>query len=326
MWNHGCVLTNPYYTCDDVAELYRLIDHNPWATLVTPTKEGLQASHYPVIRDGDVLLTHVGKQDERILELGHHEMLVIVQGPHGYISSAWLPEGEFVPTWNHVSAHLTCEVEILSADENFAVLCELVRRFESHREHPRLLEDYGDAARHAARGTVGLRLVVRSFKMLRKLSQNKTPELVSHLVDKLRLHPWDRHGLLADEMKRAAAGRDSRTEHLQEAVTAGLRRGQQIGYRPIQFMRDIVSDGVITATRKYLADHSTATGLDLLAEKGLLDSSIEAAVILPWFSSLFTADESAEATDRLRFHGFDVGSHQARPYPSWAADSTGLSS
>ena len=49
-----------------------------------------------------------------------------MQGPHGYISPGWYGEVHSVPTWNHVTAHLYGVPEMLSDEENLAVLDRLV--------------------------------------------------------------------------------------------------------------------------------------------------------------------------------------------------------
>ena len=91
-------------------ELRRLIDQNPWMTLVSDTPDGLVASHYAVLLDEDrddlTIVGHVGKPDDMIHGLGQRELLVVVQGPHGYISPGWYGDVQSVPTWNFVSAHL----------------------------------------------------------------------------------------------------------------------------------------------------------------------------------------------------------------------------
>ena len=96
----------------DVAELRRAHRReNPWMTLVSSTADGLVASHYAVLLDEDrddlTIVGHVGRPDDLIHELGEHELLVVVQGPHGYISPGWYGDAASVPTWNFVSAHLT---------------------------------------------------------------------------------------------------------------------------------------------------------------------------------------------------------------------------
>ncbi len=65
---------NPSFAMTDVGEIRRLIDLNPWATLVSHTDDGLVASHYAVMlddsRDDLTIVGHVGKPDDAILGLG----------------------------------------------------------------------------------------------------------------------------------------------------------------------------------------------------------------------------------------------------------------
>ena len=88
---------NPSFAMTDVTELRRLIDANPWVTLVSQTDDGLVASHYAVLLDEDrddlTIVGHVGKPDDFIHGLGERELLVVVQGPHGYISPGWYGDG-----------------------------------------------------------------------------------------------------------------------------------------------------------------------------------------------------------------------------------------
>lgn len=70
---------NPDYALDDVERVKQLIRDTGWAAFVSHVPgRGLVASHYPVIldeeADGIVLLSHVGKPDEHVHELGRHEL------------------------------------------------------------------------------------------------------------------------------------------------------------------------------------------------------------------------------------------------------------
>jgi transcriptional regulator len=172
----------PTYLLEDPAEVKRLIRRNPWMTYVSPASTGLVASHYATLLEetGDdsiSIVSHFGRPDEVAHELGQHEVLVIAQGPHGYISPNWYAEGDFVPTWNHVTAHLYGVPEILSDDENFRILGELVDHFEKRMPHPVSLDIDLEKAARIARGTVGLRIRVTRFDARAKLSQNKPPEV-----------------------------------------------------------------------------------------------------------------------------------------------------
>lgn len=197
----------PRYVLTDPDEVKRLIRENPWATIVSHTANGLVASHYPVLldeaADGLVLLSHVGRPDDELHELGRHEVLVIIQGPHGYISPGWYAPGDIVPTWNHVTAHLYGVPQILDADENFRVLSELVDHFEDAMPHPVSLSQDEEGARRIARGTVGIRIPVTRFDARLKLSQNKAPEVVDRIIDELQAGETYAEPGLAREMRRA---------------------------------------------------------------------------------------------------------------------------
>jgi transcriptional regulator len=200
----------PGYLLTDPDEVKRLIRENPWATIVSPTANGLVASHYPVmLEDGDdiSIVSHFGRPDEVLHELGQHEVLVIIQGAHGYISPGWYDEGDFVPTWNHVTAHLYGTPELLSDEENFAVLDKLVHHFEDDMPHPVTLETDEAAARRIAKGTVGLRIAVTRFDARAKLSQNKPAHVVDRVIDELQGGENFSSPALAREMRRVR-GRD----------------------------------------------------------------------------------------------------------------------
>lgn len=201
---------NPSFAMTDAAELRRLIERNPWVTLVSQTEDGLVASHYAVMleegRDDLTIVGHVGRPDERIHGLGARELLVVVQGPHGYISPGWYGDTPNVPTWNFVSAHLTGVPEILSAEENLQVLDRLVAHFESRLPDPRLMwERPNDPAyiEKLERGTVGFRLTPTKVVAKRKLSQNKTAEVVETIIAELSGHGPYAQPELAAEMRRA---------------------------------------------------------------------------------------------------------------------------
>ena len=201
---------NPSFTLADPAEIKRLIRENPWATLVSDTSAGLVASHYPVLVDENreelSIVTHVGRPDEQLHELGEHELLVIIQGPHGYISPGWYDATPAVPTWNFIVAHLSGVPEILSDEENYRVLGELVAHFETPMPQPRLMEGTPENAAYAQRlssGTVGVRLTPTRVVAKSKLSQNKPDETVDTIIAELEGDGPYASQALAAEMHRA---------------------------------------------------------------------------------------------------------------------------
>jgi len=197
------MLANPHYVVTDPDEVKRLVRAHPWATIVSPAATGLVASHYPILLDeeaeGIAIVSHVGRPDDELHELGRHEVLVVVQGPHDYVSPSWYGNGEFIPTWNHVTAHLYGVPELLSEEENLATLARLTAHFEAGRPSAASLEQDHDLARRVARGTVGMRIRVTRFEARAKLSQNKAPEVRERVIAALE----EANPALADEMRRA---------------------------------------------------------------------------------------------------------------------------
>lgn len=205
---------NPSFTLADVAEIRRVVGANPWATIVSHGPDGLVASHYVVLLDDDredlTVVGHVGRPDDLIHGMGDRELLVVFQGPHGYISPSWYGDVQAVPTWNYTAVHLAGIPEILSDEENLAVLDRLVDRFEGRMPEPRRMwERPNDPAfvTRLASGTVGFRLTPTRVVAKRKLSQNKPAETVEAVIAELSGSGPYAQPELAAEMRRAQDAR-----------------------------------------------------------------------------------------------------------------------
>ncbi|MCI1018009.1 FMN-binding negative transcriptional regulator [Microbacterium sp. C5A9] len=210
---------NPSFSLADVEEIRRVIHGNPWATIVSDGPDGLVSSHYVVLLDDDrddlTIVGHVGRPDDLIHGIGEREMLVIFQGPHGYISPSWYGDVQAVPTWNYTAVHLAGTPEILSDEENLAVLDRLVDRFEGRMPEPRRMwERPNDPAfvTRLAAGTVGFRLSPTRVVAKRKLSQNKPTETVETVIAELEGEGPYAQPELAAEMRRAQDARTGGTK------------------------------------------------------------------------------------------------------------------
>jgi transcriptional regulator len=196
---------NPAHATTDSDAVRELVRENPWATIVSSNEGELVASHYPVLLDeteGLALLTHVGRPDEEAHGFGDRELLVIVQGLHGYVSPSWYgPDATRAPTWNFSVAHIYGVPEVLGPEENLATLTRLVERFEREVDEPLYLDQ--EWGREIAKGTVGLRIPVSRFVCKRKLSQDKDDRSRRQVIAKLREPGPYTHPELAAEMERA---------------------------------------------------------------------------------------------------------------------------
>jgi transcriptional regulator len=196
---------NPQHAVTDEAVVRRLIAENPWATLVSVVDGAPVASHYPVLLDDDAasltVVTHLGRPDDQVHDLAS-EVLLIFAGPNGYVSPSWYTAaGVRAPTWNFSVAHCHGVPEVLSAQENVAVLTRLVERFERAVEEPVHLEP--EVADRLAPGTVGIRVPITRFTCKVKMSQDKDDGSQRQVLAALRRPGPYRNDALAEEMERA---------------------------------------------------------------------------------------------------------------------------
>jgi transcriptional regulator len=208
---------NPDYALADPDAAKDLIRASPWATMASATPDGVVVSHYPFLleepSDGIVLVSHVGRPDERRHRLGESELCVVFSGPSGYISPSWYGLPTAVPTWNFATVHAYGVPEVLSDEENLAVLERLVDRFEDPLPNPFRMRGTLENAAYAERivhGTVGFRLRVTRFDGKDKMSQDKPDEVVERIVAQLRAPgPYANPALAARMERRRSAERGS---------------------------------------------------------------------------------------------------------------------
>lgn len=203
------MIDNRDYEIEDEGRVRDLVRNHGWATLVSVADDGSPvASHLPVLLEDTPqghpmsLLSHVGRPDEvqHALDSGR-ESLLIVQGPHGYVSPGWYDLSPAVPTWNYVAVHLHCTVELLAPEESYQVLSDTVDRYESVMPQPVRLPQVEDFARRLAKGAAAFRLRVTRWQGKAKLSQDKPVAVAERVVAALETDPHYAQPALAAEMR-----------------------------------------------------------------------------------------------------------------------------
>ena len=174
----------------DLAALDALVARDPFATLISTDADGLPcATHLPILyaRDGEriVIEGHWARTNPQAQHAG--PALLIVHGPHAYISPGWYPdkhEARRVPTWNYAAAHLHGRLEI-STDAD--VLAGIVDRL-SQRHETAIGSDWRYEPQHAGmlRGIVGFRFVPERIDLRFKLSQNHPVANVRNAAEALQ--------------------------------------------------------------------------------------------------------------------------------------------
>ncbi len=163
----------------DLARLDALIAADPFITLVTTGDDGVPfASHLPVLyrRDGDAIVIegHWARPNPQSRHAG--PALMIVHGPHAYVSASWYPDKEpaaRAPTWNYAVAHLSGELERYDDEAGLAdLVSRLSDRFEAGVGQSWRFEVEREDMRVQLGGIIGFRFAPTRVEMTFKLNQN----------------------------------------------------------------------------------------------------------------------------------------------------------
>jgi transcriptional regulator len=122
----------------DSERLREIVIAHPFATLVSPVRGELFATHVPLALDAargphGTLLGHVAAENAHAEAFdGRTPALAIFAGPHTYVSPRWYAPGvPHVPSWNYVAVHATGPlVRIDAQDRVLSLLSRSAAEFE----------------------------------------------------------------------------------------------------------------------------------------------------------------------------------------------------
>lgn len=176
----------PAFRQTDLPALHREIGNCRLATLVSHGKNGLQASHLPLLLRPDegrygTLYGHLARANPhwQVLAEGT-EALVLFNGPDAYVSPSWYPakaeHGKVVPTWNYIAVHAYGRAEVFDDAERLrSLLAGLTERHEGPRPQPWAVDDAPqDYIAGMLRAVVGFALPIERLEGKWKLGQNRS--------------------------------------------------------------------------------------------------------------------------------------------------------
>lgn len=160
----------------DQQKIKDFIRDNSFGILFSQNGVHPEATHLPLVFDGDDLVGHFAKANPHWRTLDGREAIIVFPGPHSYISSSWYGE-EAVPTWNYMTVHVrgTCRI-IEDREELLSILKQSSDFYEAPLGHAWRLEEHQDVVEKMLRGIVGVRISVRQIEAKSKLSQNHSKE------------------------------------------------------------------------------------------------------------------------------------------------------
>jgi len=166
---------------NDESLLHQLISDHSFAVIVTVENGGPIANHFPILikQEGvrSTLIGHMARANPqwKSFESGK-EILVIFQGPHTYVSPSWYGPGVQVPTWNYAAVHVYGVPKILSHEETYQVLEDMVQKYESRFQNPWKLDLPEKDKQQMLNAIVGFKIPITRMEGKLKLNQNRTDE------------------------------------------------------------------------------------------------------------------------------------------------------
>jgi transcriptional regulator len=172
---------------DRLPVLHKLMEEQPFVSLITMGSTGLFASHIPIVleQNGAMgrLKCHLSRANTQWREYTPSiQALAIFSGPQHYITPAWYPEkqetGKVVPTWNYVVVHAYGHLKVIEdRDWLMAHLATLVGIHEAESTAPWKISDApADYIASQIKGIVGLEMEIERVEGKWKVSQNRPPQ------------------------------------------------------------------------------------------------------------------------------------------------------
>jgi transcriptional regulator len=173
-----------HHRVDNFSLMHALMRARPFVALVSESAEGLYATHLPTVLKDDgpygVVEFHLARASPHWKYLAErNEVLMIFQGPEGYITPNWYPSkaehAKVVPTWNYAVVHAYGRPEVMQdTDWLRRHVAELTAQQERSEVKPWALTDAPETfIQVMLRGIIGFRLAITRLEGKWKMSQNR---------------------------------------------------------------------------------------------------------------------------------------------------------
>ena len=166
-----------YYLENDQEKIFRVIETNSFATVISRTEDDIIVTHLPLILDRQrgefgFLVGHMDRNNPHTRYLDNEKVFVIFHGPNAYISPN-VYESSQLPTWNSISVHIKGITRITDSRE--AVRDSMIKMvsFLERAEDPFVLDAGNQKMQRFLGYVVGFEIEILEMIGRFKLSQNK---------------------------------------------------------------------------------------------------------------------------------------------------------
>lgn len=158
----------------DPEEIFSFVGENAFGQLISMTAGRLTSTHLPFLlsEDRTTLTGHLARCNPQSTDLHGQEVLVTLQGEHGYISPSWYARPS-VPTWNYQAVHIYGRVEVFDSKEKLKLVVDAL----SQKYELSIGESWqGQYEQSMLEAIVGLEIAISEVQCKYKLSQNRSAD------------------------------------------------------------------------------------------------------------------------------------------------------
>jgi len=192
------------------SDLQSFLSHHRFGCIVSKDKGYWTVSQIPLVFDFEngspiKVRGHVARANEHWRALGGGaEILLSIQGPHGYISPHWYDHFN-VPTWDYAMVHISGRAAQLEESDLVAHLGELLASFEGGTAEEALGRYPRDYVDSYLPYIAGFEIAVETATPVFKLSQDKSVESLRGVLEGLSARGENTDAPLAALIRQQAA-------------------------------------------------------------------------------------------------------------------------
>lgn len=195
-----------YYKENDQQKLTGFMEAHNFALLTTCANNVPIATHLPFIiekrEDKIFLVSHMARANPQWQTFNENDVLIVFQGPHGYVSPSHYEKQQNVPTWNYIAVHAYGKAKLIDDPNDVYNLMErTIHNFEKEffAQWKDLSPEYINGMLKAI---VAFEIEITKLDGKFKLSQNKTKKEQENIIDSFEKSDDSVRKELAEEMKK----------------------------------------------------------------------------------------------------------------------------
>lgn len=173
-----------HFEVNDKEEIFAFAKANAFGQLISNVDGRFFSTHIPFLfsEDRTKVFGHLAKQNPQCSELDGQEVLITLEGPHGYVSPSWY-SARGVPTWNYQALHIYGHAKIFTDSDQLKDMVDLLtEKYESAFEQP-WQPEYKASMLVAI---VGLEITIGEIQCQYKLSQNRSSQDRGQVIEQLK--------------------------------------------------------------------------------------------------------------------------------------------